>query len=60
MGERQEGMGQYKINKKKFGSAPIGIWKIEDFVSLTNKELSSILFAIVYESRPEGFMVNFP
>jgi len=36
----------------------MGAWKIEDVLSLTNKELSSVVFEIVYGSRPEG--MNFP
>ena len=44
-GERG-GIVQYEMNEKQFGSVPIGVWKVGDFMSLTSKELSSIVFAI--------------
>ena len=35
---------QYRVNEKRFGSLPIGIWNIEDVLSLTYEEMSSIVF----------------
>jgi hypothetical protein len=42
-GERQGGIVQYKINGKRLGSLPIRTWKIDDILSLTNKQLSFIV-----------------
>ena len=35
---------QYKANEEQFRSLPISIWNTEDILSMTCKELSSIVF----------------
>ena len=35
---------QYMVDEKRFGSLPICIWDIEDVLSLTYKEVGSIVF----------------
>jgi hypothetical protein len=55
-GERQGGIVQYKINGKRLGSLPIRTWKIDDILSLTNKQLSFIVLKILGNRKSTGWI----